>query len=54
MALNEEYMKKIKCYLEHIPKRIYKPIKSTEFAGFVTKERLTLDEAGSREKTAFA
>ena len=53
MALNREYVRKIKCYLDYIPKRTYKSIGKVDFRGFVTKERLSLEEAITREKIDF-
>lgn len=50
MRWNEAYEKKTQCYIDLLPKRIYTPIKSIEFSGFYTYERLSLEEASSRNK----
>jgi len=54
MVWNEEYKKKTECYLKMLPKRMYQPIAATEFCGFYTRERLSLDEAMEREKQPLA
>lgn len=53
MSLNEEYKRKIDCYIDNIEKRIFKPISCLELEGFATKERLTLDEAKGNEKSKY-
>lgn len=54
MSLTQEYIRKIDCLKEYLPKRMYRVCGSVGFKGFVTKEKLTLEEAAAREKAAFA
>ncbi len=51
--MNEEYKKKIECCLASMKKRTYIPIGETGFAGFVTKERLSLQEAVAHERSPY-
>lgn len=53
--LNQEYTRKIRRFMEVIPRRMYQPDKEQIlFEGFVTKERLSLEEALAREKKTFS
>lgn len=53
--LNQEYIRKIRRFMEVIPRRMYQPCREQiVFEGFVTKERLSLEEAQSREKRPFS
>ena len=53
MALNTEWTRKIEYYLADFPIYFTDEIAKVAYSGFVTKERLTLDEASARERTAF-
>lgn len=52
--ITEEYRKKVKSFIENIPKRIYNPIAEVEFKGFFTYDRLSLDEASKCKKETLA
>lgn len=53
MALTKEYENKLKSLLDTLPKREYHPTKDVKFSGFITKERLTLEEAKKQERISF-
>ena len=50
MALQEEYIRKIKFLQDNLTRRMYSPLESVEFQGFFTYDRLSLQEAEAREK----
>ena len=50
MALNMEYVRKIDIYVRQLEKRMYIPCLETEFSGFVTKERLSYEQACEQGK----
>lgn len=50
MALTKEYQRKVEVFIEKIPKRMYRVYGGTEFSGFFTYDRLTLEEAKLRER----
>lgn len=54
MALSKEWARKIEYYLKAIPDYICTNINEFEFEGFVTQERLSLEEAVLREKQKFS
>lgn len=49
MAINEEYKRKIDFYLKNFSTYIITDVLSTDYKGFITRERLTLDEAKIRD-----
>ena len=53
MSLTQEYVRKIDCLKQNLPKRMYHFCGTVGFSGFVTKEKLTLEEASVHEKTVF-
>lgn len=53
MSLNQEYIRKIECYLDNIEKRIFKPICNLALEGFVTKERLSLSDAKKYDRIEY-
>ena len=53
MALNAEYMRKIRRFMEVVPKRMYTQCDNVTFQGFVTRDRLSFKEALSHEKRVF-
>ncbi len=53
MALSREYTGKLQRFMEVIPKRIYRSCEYLEFAGFITRERLSLAEALAHERRPF-
>lgn len=52
MAFSGEYTKKIKCFVDKLPKRMYKAYGKSEFEGFFTFDRYTLEEAEKKERQA--
>lgn len=54
MSLTQEYIRKINCLKDYIPKRMYHMCDSVGFEGFVTREKLTLEQAAVHEKVPFA
>ena len=50
MALQEEYIRKIKFLQDNLTRRMYSPLESVEFQVFFTYDRLSLQEAEAREK----
>lgn len=46
----EEYVYKIKNFINDLPKRMYEPVESLSFSGFFTYDRLTLEEAEKMER----
>lgn len=50
MSLNKEYIRKLDCLLEYIPKRMYAAVAQFEYTGFFTYERLTLENAKNRAR----
>lgn len=53
MALTKEYERKLKSIIDTLPKRESHCINEIEFSGFVTKDRLTLEEAEKQKKTVY-
>ena len=53
MALSMEYLRKIEGFINQLEKRMYIPCIETEFSGFVTKERLSFEEACDKEKVPY-
>lgn len=54
MSLTQEYIRKIGCFIDNIPKRIYKSVEEFGFAGFFTYDRLSLDEAKAHERQSLS
>lgn len=53
MSLNLGYTRKIRRFMEVIPKRMYSKCDGTTFQGFITKERLSFEQACEQERQAF-
>jgi len=53
MALNTEWTRKVEYYLADFPIYFTDEIAKVAYSGFVTKERLTFDQAKARPHTAF-
>ena len=53
MALSKEWTRKIEYYLKAIPDYVCTTLGEFEFEGFVTKERLSVEEAALRERQKF-
>ncbi len=52
-GLTMEYTRKIDCFIENLPKRMCKPLQQVGFCGFVTKDRLSLEDAYAHQKAPF-
>lgn len=50
----EEYIRKIECFIQNIPKRIYVPMGEIGFDGFFTYDRLSLSDAARHERQALS
>ena len=50
MALSMEYERKVKFFIQNIPKRIYMPVGGLKFEGFFTYDRMTFDDAQIHER----
>ncbi len=53
MSLNMEYGRKISRFIEVIPKRMYSFSKSVSFKGFITRERISFEDACAHEKQEY-
>lgn len=53
MALNKEYERKTEAYIRQLEIRMYQPYQKSGFSGFVTKERLSFEEACRHPRTAY-
>ena len=53
MALNMEYTRKIRRFMDVVPKRMYSKCDSVTFQGFVTRDRLSFEDALAHEKQTF-
>ncbi len=50
MAITREYESKLDMFLANLPRREYKRVGTTNFEGFLTYDRLSLDEAKAHER----
>lgn len=54
MSLTREYSRKINRFADTVPRRMYSLCEKAGFSGFITHERLSIEEASAHERSPFS